>query len=78
MHAAERYDGVLDKLRGCNSDLEGSKEVVRDLVLRFEEVRRHRQELFRVSTPHYAVLCLLLCCYDSASNCTGCAGCAGF
>jgi hypothetical protein len=48
MHAAERYEGVVDKLRECNEQLEGTKEAVRDLALRFEEVRKRRQQLFQV------------------------------
>lgn len=48
MHAAERYEGVIDKLRECNEQLEGTKETVRDLSLRFEEVKKHRQQLFQV------------------------------
>lgn len=49
MHAAERYEGVVDKLRECNEQLEGTKETVRDLALRFEEVKKRRQQLFQVS-----------------------------
>jgi hypothetical protein len=56
MHAAERYEGVVDKLRECNEQLEGTKEAVRDLALRFEEVRKRRQQLFQVSNS-YNVLC---------------------
>jgi chromosome segregation ATPase len=48
MHAAERYDGVVDKLRECNEQLEGTKEAVRELALRFEEVKKRRQQLFQV------------------------------
>jgi len=47
MHAAERYEGVVDKLRECNEQLEGTKETVRDLALRFEEIKKHRQQLFQ-------------------------------
>jgi hypothetical protein len=52
MHAAERYEGVVDKLRECNEQLEGTKETVRELALRFEEVKKHRQDLFQVSLAH--------------------------
>jgi hypothetical protein len=56
MHAAERYEGVVDKLRECNEQLEGTKEAVRDLALRFEEVRKRRQQLFQVRDS-YNVFC---------------------
>lgn len=48
MHAAERYEGVVDKLRECSEHLEGTKEAARDLAVRFEEVKKHRQQLFQV------------------------------
>lgn len=48
MHAAERYDGVLDKLRECSDQLEGTKEIARHLMVRFEEVKKQRQKKFQV------------------------------
>jgi uncharacterized coiled-coil DUF342 family protein len=48
MHAAERYDGVVDKLRECNDQLDATKETARELAARFEEVKKHRQTLFQV------------------------------
>lgn len=48
MHAAERYEGMVDKLRECSEHLEGTKEAARDLAVRFEEVKKHRQQLFQV------------------------------
>lgn len=46
MHAAERYEGVLEKLNECSRELEEVKEVTREVVTRFEEVRKIRQELY--------------------------------
>jgi len=48
MHAAERYEGVVDKLRECNEHLEGTKDTARELAVRFEEVKKQRQTLFQV------------------------------
>jgi chromosome segregation ATPase len=59
MHAAERYDGVVDKLRECNEQLEGTKEAVRELALRFEEVKKRRQQLFQVRARLRCLLWLL-------------------
>lgn len=53
MHAAERYEGVVDKLRECSEHLEGTKEAARDLAVRFEEVKKHRQQLFQVLYARY-------------------------
>lgn len=46
MHASERYDGILEKLRESNEQLEIIKETARDLCSRFDEIRKQRQELF--------------------------------
>lgn len=46
MHAAERYDGVLEKLNECSRELEEVKEAARDVASRFEEVRKTRQSLY--------------------------------
>ena len=48
MHAAERYEGVVEKLRDCEKDLEGTKEAASGLTTRFEELRKERQALFQV------------------------------
>ena len=47
MHAAERYAGVLDKLRDCSDDLEDQKETARRSAEQFELVRRQRRERFQ-------------------------------
>ena len=49
MHAAERYEGVRGKLEECNDQLESTKVQTREVVARFEEVKKHRQQLFQVS-----------------------------
>jgi structural maintenance of chromosome 1 len=46
MHASERYDGILEKLRESNEQLEVIKETARELCSRFDELRKQRQELF--------------------------------
>ena len=65
MHAAERYEGVVDKLRECSEHLEGTKEAARDLAVRFEEVKKHRQQLFQVllnlTSTSSTNRCVLLC-----------------
>jgi len=52
MHAAERYEGVVDKLRACNMDLDDTKEAARSLNVRFEEVRQLRQSAFGECFAH--------------------------
>ena len=46
MHAAERYDGVSEKLRECNENLDEVRELSNQVSSRFEEVRSTRQRLF--------------------------------
>ncbi|KAJ1421694.1 RecF/RecN/SMC, partial [Ochromonadaceae sp. CCMP2298] len=52
MHAAERYEGVVDRLRECSDELEGTKETARSLSVRFEEVRQRRLSLFSECFGH--------------------------
>lgn len=52
MHASERYDVLLEKLRDCNQELESAKEVARSASTRFEEVKRLRQQLFQNCYRH--------------------------
>lgn len=52
MHAAERYDGVVDKLRDCEKELETSREAATALNERFGEVKRERQQLFQECYQH--------------------------
>ena len=56
MHAAERYEGVVDKLRECNEQLEDTKEAVRELAQRFEEVKKRRLQLFQVAYEYVIVV----------------------
>jgi structural maintenance of chromosome 1 len=52
MHAAERYEGVVDRLRECSDELEGTKETARSLSVRFEEVKARRLSLFAECFGH--------------------------
>lgn len=52
MHAAERYAGVLDKLKECNDELDNTKELARDVTTRFDEVKRTRLSLFQECYDH--------------------------
>ena len=52
MHAAERYDGVMDKLRECEKDLELSRDTAGAIGDRFDEVKRERQQLFQECYEH--------------------------
>ena len=47
MHAAERYAGVLGKLRDCSDDLEENKDAARRSAEQFESVRKARQDRFK-------------------------------
>lgn len=49
MHAAERYAGLLEKLKDCNDELDNTKELARDVTTRFDEVKRTRLSLFQVN-----------------------------
>lgn len=66
MHAAERYEGVVDKLRECNDHLEDTRDTARELGVRFEEVKKQRQTLFQVGNYCFSccwvLLMLLLLC----------------
>lgn len=46
MHAAERYDGVTEKLKECNDNLDQVRDSSKAVAARFEEVRNTRQRLF--------------------------------
>ena len=52
MHAAERYEGVMDKLRECEKDLESSRDTAGAIGDRFDEVKRERQQLFQECYEH--------------------------
>ena len=59
MHAAERYVGVLEKLKECNDELDNTKELARDVTSRFDEVKRTRLTLFQVGRSHLLYLELI-------------------
>lgn len=52
MHAAERYDGVSDKLKECNDNLDQVRDSSKAVAARFEEVRNTRQRLFMECYNH--------------------------
>lgn len=52
MHAAEKYDGVIDKLKECNADLEKAKDVAKSAATRFDELKTLRQKLFNECFQH--------------------------
>ena len=52
MHAAERFDGVVDKLRECEKELDAAKEAAAEVTARFEEVKSERQRLFQDCYQH--------------------------
>ena len=52
MHAAERYDGVTDKLKECNENLDQVRDSSKAVAARFEEVRHTRQRLFMECYNH--------------------------
>ena len=47
MHAVEKYEGVLEKLRESSAELEGMKDTARDVSVAFDEIKKHRQQLFQ-------------------------------
>lgn len=52
MHASERFDGVVEKLRECEKELETTREAAGVIGGRFEEVKQERQQLFRECFQH--------------------------
>ena len=52
MHAFDRYDGVVDKLRECNDDLDHAKEASKLMSDRFEDLKKTRQQQFRECFQH--------------------------
>jgi structural maintenance of chromosome 1 len=60
MHAAERYEGVIEKLRDCSDNLDSVQQVAKSVSTRFEEVRELRQQLFMECYNHGMYLPLLL------------------
>jgi structural maintenance of chromosome 1 len=52
MHASERYDGVVEKLRECEKELETTREAAGVIGGRFDEVKQERQQLFKECFQH--------------------------
>ncbi len=48
MHAAERFDGILEKVKECSDGLERCKDNVKDIISRYEEIKHERLSLFQV------------------------------
>jgi len=52
MHAAERYEGVLDKLKECNTGVEDAKEASREVSSKFDDIKNSRQTKFQDCYNH--------------------------
>ena len=52
MHASEKYEGVVDKLKECTIDLEKAKDTAKTLSVRFDEVKSQRQKQFHECFQH--------------------------
>jgi structural maintenance of chromosome 1 len=66
MHAVERYDGVVEKLKECSTDLDSVRDVAKDIttrfvsfrtkssesIYRFEHIREERKTLFENCFNH--------------------------
>ena len=52
MHAAERYEGVVEKLRECDKELDEAKSAANTVSKKFEDVRKERQQLFGECYQH--------------------------
>ena len=52
MHAVKRYEGLMDKLKECNDDLDDANSVARDISARFDAVKKKRQSLFQKCFQH--------------------------
>lgn len=52
MHAMERYELVLDKLKDCSNSLDKAKEISADISVRFEEVKKLRRNQFQTCFKH--------------------------
>ena len=52
MHAGERYDGVVGKLQGCESELDKLRNHSKEMTDRFSEVQRLRKTLFTECYEH--------------------------
>lgn len=52
MHAAERYEGVVEKLSECSAELDELRRVAAEVNTRFEEVRKTRQSLYQECFTH--------------------------
>ena len=52
MHAAERYEGVVEKLRECDKELDDAKLAANTVSKKFEDVRKERHQLFGECYQH--------------------------
>jgi len=55
MHALERYEGVTEKLKECELELNEQQEKANDVNQRFEDVKKQRQKLFEDCFKHVSV-----------------------
>ena len=52
MHAVDKYDGVMEKLKDCTIDLDNMRDEAKDISDRFEKVKELRQHLFEECFNH--------------------------
>ena len=52
MHAVDKYDGVMEKLKDCTIDLDHMRDEAKDISERFERVKETRQHLFQECFNH--------------------------
>jgi len=52
MHAVERYKGVVEKLKECEQELDKVREDAKDVLQRFDEVKKERQKRFQDCFDH--------------------------
>lgn len=52
MHAAERFEGINDKLKECNENLDQVRDSSKQVAERFEEVKALRHKLFMECFEH--------------------------
>jgi len=48
LHAAERFEGVLEKVKECSDGLDKCKDDVHAITMKFEEIKQQRLQLFQV------------------------------
>ena len=60
MHAVEKYEGVLEKLRESSTELDNMKDAAREVTVAFDAIKKRRQQLFQVSSLLF-IQCVIHC-----------------